>query len=1047
MSDPDLTLLDGVAWRGATVPSGRGPDLLAALTLAAPRSVPVAELVEQVWADAEPAHPEKALQVLVSRVRSQTDAEALSRVGTGYRLGLRDDQVDLLRLRRLVEDAHAARAAGDLDVARLQARRALEQPVTTAAGRGPLADVVASAMGEQASVRRLLGSVLLSRGDAVEALPLLESALEASPDDETRLAEVLRAEAQVRGVAAALTHYASYAGHVRDELGAAPGEELQRLHAELLARDAPVRQGLKYDATPLLGRDDDVVGIRGLLERSRVVSIVGAGGLGKTRMAHLVGRIAEQPIVYFVELAGVTAADDVLPEVAGALGVRESMVERRTVQLRADLRSRVAEKLTGPPTLLILDNCEHLVDAVADLVTFLIASTDATAVLTTSRASLGIAAEQVYPLPQLDIASAVALFEQRARSARPGARLDAAEVAALVERLDGLPLAIELAAAKVRVMSVAEISRRLRDRFALLSGHDRSTPDRHQTLEAVIAWSWNLLGAAEQEALRILAAFPDGFSLEGSDALLGQDSLPALSELVDQSLLVVREDMQGLRYRFLETVREYGLKQLDGAGDTATIRARLRIWAVDSARAWVARLFSVDQIEAIGQLRAEGGNLAGVMRAALEDDDVANVVPLVGALMALWNIEGDHFGSLELAREITGVVVRAPAPPPEHTAELRGVLTVLVVMSLFGGSDLASVAVQRLRDLGVAHDGSRSDAFARVLLETYDEGQLSLENLDRLCADPDPATARAALLWATHSHENVGELATARARSRRALELVTDSDGPWMRAMLESQASELAAQSGDGQDAVEHALRALPIMEALGATEDVWQLRNGIAYADIAAGRLDEAQQVFDATRTAELPGGPGGWRLSSLPGEAELALARGEVATGLRCFLDALAFVEQRRLPVKAMDSMASPWVLSAESVALFAHVRHSCREEVEWLAHRLAEKLPGLLAAEGFDHDLPVVGGVMLAYGCWLIGEPLDEEMTDAAVRLVALGERFGYHRTLPTMTWANVREVVDGLAPDRLTSRVEEYAEQRAADLLDHTRDVIAIAVSRP
>ena len=313
----------------------------------------------------------------------------------------------------------------------------------------------------------------------------------------------------MRGVPPALARYAAYAERMRDDLGAEPGEELRRLHLDLLARDAPVREGLKYDAAPMVGRDDDVASIRALLERSRVVSVVGAGGLGKTRMAHLVGRLAQQPVVYFVELAGVTTPEDVLPEVASVLGVRESVTNVRTAQLRADLRSRVAEQLSGPPTLLILDNCEHLVEAAADLVAFLVASTDSTSVLTTSRAPLGIAAEQVYLLPQLEDADAVRLFEQRARAARSDVRLDPDEVTALVDRLDGLPLAIELAAAKVRVMSVAEIGRRLENRFALLAGRDRSAPDRHQTLEAVIAWSWNLLRAEDQ------ARAADPFGLPG----------------------------------------------------------------------------------------------------------------------------------------------------------------------------------------------------------------------------------------------------------------------------------------------------------------------------------------------------------------------------------------------------------------------------------------------------------------------------------------------------------------------------------------------------
>ena len=198
--------------------------------------------------------------------------------------------------------------------------------------------------------------------------------------------------------------------------------------------------------------------------------------------------------------------------------------------------------------------------------------------LTTSRAPLGIAAEQVYLLPQLDDTDAALLFRQRATAARRDVRLDAAQVAQLVARLDGLPLAIELAAAKVRVMSVAEIARRLEDRFTLLTGGDRSAPERHQTLEAVIDWSWNLLDGQERAALRALAMFPDGFSLDGADAVLGRDALSSVAELVDQSLVVVREG-DDVRYRLLETVREYGLKQLAAAGGTDEVRGRLRAWA------------------------------------------------------------------------------------------------------------------------------------------------------------------------------------------------------------------------------------------------------------------------------------------------------------------------------------------------------------------------------------------------------------------------------------------------------------------------------------
>ena len=282
----------------------------------------------------------------------------------------------------------------------------------------------------------------------------------------------------------------------------------------LLASDSPVRSGVQFDADDLLGRAEDLAGLRTLVRTGRLITILGPGGLGKTRVAHVLAREAGQPRVHFVELVGISSPADVVSEVGSALGVRHSVTGRRnlTPAQQADVRARIAQELDSVPTLLVLDNCEHVLDAVASLVAFLLVTTRDLRVVTTSRAPLGIAAERVFPLSQLAAADGAELFRRRALAVRPDAELPDHVVAEIVARLDGLPLAVELAAARIRTMSADEVRRALDDRFELLRGRDRSAPARHQTLTAVIAWSWDLLTPDEQRALAWLSVFQDGFS-------------------------------------------------------------------------------------------------------------------------------------------------------------------------------------------------------------------------------------------------------------------------------------------------------------------------------------------------------------------------------------------------------------------------------------------------------------------------------------------------------------------------------------------------------
>src|SRR4051794_18677267 len=567
-------------------------------------------------------------------------------------------------MKNAVIEAREAEGHHDVVRARDLARTALALPEPGSGGEGPLGLLRAAAVRQRSVVTGVLGRSLSALGDHDEALGLLARS---GAEDEASVAALLRSTAAVHGVPTALESYERHRSDLADRLGVDPGPALQAVYADLLAADRPVREGVRFEATSLVGRDEDIRALRAAVREARVTSILGPGGLGKTRLAHLLGREAEQSVVHFVELVGVSSPEDVVGEVGSALGVRDSVSGRLvlTSEQRHDVRARIAQLLDQAPTLLILDNCEHVVAAVADLVAFLVASCRQLRVVTTTRAPLSIAAERVFPLGQLSEDAAADLFRQRATAARPGVPLADEAVRRVVRRLDGLPLAIELAAAKVRAMSVEDIDRRLDDRFALLRGGDRSAPDRHQTLVAVIDWSWNLLSEAERRALRWLSVFPDGFALAGADDLLGCDSLELVQSLVDQSLLTVIDARGSVRYRMLETVREFGRMQLVGAGEDVAAEGGQLAWARHYALTYRSDLFSKEQVAAVRALAAEENNLADALRSAVSVPDPAATADLTAALASFWTIRGENTRVIAVASAVDAAFEGWEPPPDE----------------------------------------------------------------------------------------------------------------------------------------------------------------------------------------------------------------------------------------------------------------------------------------------------------------------------------------------------------------------------------------------
>jgi predicted ATPase/DNA-binding SARP family transcriptional activator len=1059
-----LTLLAEVRWRGRPVAGDRPQALLAALAARDCRPVRPEELIELVWGEDAPSNGPKSLQVLVSRARNACGADAIVRDGAGYRLGATPGEVDSARLAELVR---AAAAVLDRDPAAAEglAREALALTAGLSGADdgddGPLAEVRRAAVADAATARVILARASSRAGAHTAALPVLEVAHAQSPQDEPLLADLLRSEAAVSGAATALERFERYRRDLRERLGADPGELLQRTHRSLLALDRPVRRGVRYDATELIGRDVDLARLRALMASARVVSIVGAGGLGKTRLAHALARDAAQPVVHFVELAGVTAAEDVAVEVGSVLGVRDSVSGRRTLtaEQRADIRARIAQRLAQSPSLLVLDNCEHLIGAAAELTAFLISAAPDLRVLTTSRAPLAIAAERVYLLGELETGDAAQLFRERAVAARPSVRLTEPTVASIVSRLDGLPLAIELAAARVRAMSVEEIDHRLEDRFALLRGGDRSAPDRHQTLLAVIEWSWNLLDAGEQRALRRLALFHDGFTLEAAETVLGTGAFDAVRGLVDQSLLSVAEAPAGIRYRMLETVREFGRMQLAGAGEDASARAAQRSWAVGYASAHQAALTGAGQFAAVDALSAEETNLADELRGAIADGDRDSLVQLLAALGLLWTMRGEHLRLVVLARAVAEAV-HGWLPPPDLANAARAAVAITVNNSMMiGGGEADGPMMALLRQLGPDPGGNvYLSGLVRVLLAYGSAGNGSFphrlaadaadwagppgtpgfpERLAALAADPDRHTAAAASQWLGHERENAGDPAGAIEAAQRVLTLVRDEDGPWSRAMPHGLLAELTMHIGDYAAAVEHALTALPVMQRIGASDDELQLRTLLVFCAIGEGRLTDAADELGWVDQIGPSATAFGWAALGQVGRAELALASGDLGAGLESYRDSAVRMREVRLPGVTRTGM-EPWVLFGEAMTLSAHARYAAGDDVahgEVLFRTCRTGALRVLTTDNPHLDYPASGLVLFALGAWSLlrwAAPAED-----ALRLLALADRFAYNRMVPTMRWERITPAAEEAAPGLLARLQAEYRDCPQPGLLTQAR----------